>query len=248
MDNNTQSHLEDFLSGPDSDDEVFKAIIAIIASIIDVESALAAGLVNAVIDKDALIAEWATGVMSRVQDINAYTAERVAKIIIDGLSENQSVEQIAAEVRSLFSNMSKSRAITIARTESLGASNFAQFQVYTIAGTPFKRWIATMDEKTRDSHASTHNQLRTMNEPFDVDGSPMMFPGDPEGPAKEVINCRCALVPEYAPDRSIWSSEKIKYIVASYDTRFLRNVGLLTEAMRGQFNRQRDGVLRIIGA
>jgi hypothetical protein len=32
-----------------------------------------------------------------------------------------------------------------------------------------------------------------MDEKFKVGDAELMFPGDPEGPADEVINCRCAV-------------------------------------------------------
>jgi hypothetical protein len=85
-----------------------------------------------------------------------------------------------------------------------------------------------------------------MTEPFDVAGTPMMFPGDPSAPAREVINCRCVLLPEYMPDRSIWSIEKTKHIVNSYDQRYLRGVSELTSNMRVVFKSQLEAVLRFL--
>jgi hypothetical protein len=32
-----------------------------------------------------------------------------------------------------------------------------------------------------------------MDEPFTVGGASLMYPGDPAGPAEEVINCRCCV-------------------------------------------------------
>jgi hypothetical protein len=37
-----------------------------------------------------------------------------------------------------------------------------------------------------------------MDEPFIVGESELMYPSDPEGPAEEVINCRCAVL--YNPE------------------------------------------------
>jgi len=34
-----------------------------------------------------------------------------------------------------------------------------------------------------------------MNEPFLVGGASLMYPGDPNGPASEIINCRCVARP-----------------------------------------------------
>ena len=54
-----------------------------------------------------------------------------------------------------------------------------------------KRWVATLDSRTRP----THRQLD--GEAADVEGkfpNGCRFPGDPQGPAAEVWNCRCTLV------------------------------------------------------
>ncbi|PJF20565.1 MAG: hypothetical protein CUN56_15525, partial [Phototrophicales bacterium] len=61
-----------------------------------------------------------------------------------------------------------------------------------------KRWIATADDRTRDSHIAAH--LATLENPiplkqaFRVGNSQLMYPLDPMGEAKETINCRCRMV------------------------------------------------------
>jgi len=47
----------------------------------------------------------------------------------------------------------------------------------------------------RDSHIEVHGDVVPLNEPFLVDSSEMMHPGDPNGGPEEIINCRCAVVP-----------------------------------------------------
>ena len=246
LDETTIKHVKDFLTDEDSDEEVLAAILAVIVGAMSAELAIAGSLVNTTLDLDQLVANWSTTLASRVSSINRLTANTVADIIASGIKDEASLEQIIADVERLFASYGRTRAITIARTEILGATNYTAFNVYTAAGTPFKRWVAIIDERTRDSHASTHEQLRPMPEPFDVQGVEMMFPGDPSAPAKEVVNCRCVVLPEYMPDRSIWSVEKTKHIVNSYDMRYLRGVSELTSNMRGVFQRQLESVLRFL--
>lgn len=70
-----------------------------------------------------------------------------------------------------------------------------------------KRWIATADKRTRESHLRIHAETRVkpipINEPFvlrDSQGSAeLMFPVDPSAPPRFTINCRCrmaTIVPE----------------------------------------------------
>jgi hypothetical protein len=57
----------------------------------------------------------------------------------------------------------------------------------------------------------THGDVVPVDEPFSVNGSELMYPGDPAGPASETINCRCTVatvIPELE-DTSLVSDEKI---------------------------------------
>lgn len=60
-----------------------------------------------------------------------------------------------------------------------------------------KQWIATLDKKTRDTHAILDGQLREIEEPFEVGPYEIMFPRDPEAAPEMRCNCRCTLGWEY---------------------------------------------------
>ena len=53
-----------------------------------------------------------------------------------------------------------------------------------------KQWLATKDERTRDSHAHLDGEIRKWNERF---SNGLRYPQDPQGEAAEVYNCRCAM-------------------------------------------------------
>jgi hypothetical protein len=95
------------------------------------------------------------------------------------------------------------RAETIARTETTRVLNTARQEtterVIEESGIPeddvVRTWAATDDNRTRDTHAAMDGQERGLNEPFESpSGATLMFPGDPEAPADETINCRCAVL------------------------------------------------------
>ena len=46
-------------------------------------------------------------------------------------------------------------------------------------------------EISRQGVCQGDGQHRQKDKPFDVGGYPLMFPGDPKGPARETINCYC---------------------------------------------------------
>ena len=54
-----------------------------------------------------------------------------------------------------------------------------------------KQWDSTLDTRTRESHQAVDGEIRELDKPF---SNGLMFPGDPDGAAAEVINCRCALL------------------------------------------------------
>ncbi len=57
-----------------------------------------------------------------------------------------------------------------------------------------KMWITMEDEKVRPTHAAVHRNVVRKDAFFVVGGYPMLHPGDPSAPPKEVINCRCVMV------------------------------------------------------
>lgn len=91
------------------------------------------------------------------------------------------------------------RAEMIARTESLRVVSEARQEAARqllshIGASPdqVKRtWIATHDKRTRDSHRHMDGQVvYGLDTPFTTpSGHKLQYPGDPSGPAEEVINC-----------------------------------------------------------
>jgi hypothetical protein len=87
------------------------------------------------------------------------------------------------------------RALRIARTEIMTASNAGSMEGAKATGEALEKfWIATYDNRTRDTHLVIEAQNpKMMNETFQVGAYQMQHPGDPAGGAEEVINCRCAI-------------------------------------------------------
>jgi len=94
------------------------------------------------------------------------------------------------------------RAETIARTETIKVLNVARQEATTqiVEETGIdpsnvkRRWMATLDARTRDDHAEMDGQEVGMNEPFtSPSGTELMYPGDPSAPVEEIINCRCVV-------------------------------------------------------
>jgi len=89
------------------------------------------------------------------------------------------------------------RREAIARTETIRASNAGSFELYRHAQVPKKEWLATGDDRTRDTHMEANGQVVAVEAPFIVGGYQMMYPGDASlgAPPEEYIFCRCTVLP-----------------------------------------------------
>ena len=115
---------------------------------------------------------------------------QVSRSIATGMTYAQTAKALEGYTRIGYNN-----AIRIARTEGhriqTTATMDAMKSAKDIGADVVKQWDATLDKRTRDSHAKVDGEIREIDKPF---SNGLMFPGDPDGEAGEVINCRCALL------------------------------------------------------
>jgi len=135
-----------------------------------------------------------------------------------GIQEGLALERVRDEIQLILTASGtpywRNRAMTVARTETIGAVNAGVFrsaqQEAEVRGdpAPFKQWISTVDDRTRPTHKAADKQRTLLSEPFRVGGANLMFPGDPRGPANEVINCRCSLLPVVLGETIDWTDRQ----------------------------------------
>jgi SPP1 gp7 family putative phage head morphogenesis protein len=109
-------------------------------------------------------------------------------IIENGIKNNLTSFDISKQLRQFYDESEKWKAMRVARTEVGSASNKAQHEAAKQAGATRKVWIGTMDDRIRDTHAEMNGEEASINEPY---SNGLMFPCDPSGEAKEVLECRC---------------------------------------------------------
>lgn len=138
-----------------------------------------------------------------VQEANSYTKEEITDSIVDGvqdalsegLATGDAIKTIASRIDDFYSFAVDSRSTRIARTEIIGASNAGTYEGMKQAGVENKEWLATKDDKTRETHQDLDGTVVPMDDSFiSSDGSKLDFPGDPEADPSEIINCRCTLI------------------------------------------------------
>ncbi|WP_338749804.1 phage portal protein [Bacillus sp. FJAT-52991] len=125
--------------------------------------------------------------------ISAFSIERLKVVIGDSVAAGETIQDTAKRIQNLYGEeFSKERALTIARTEVISASNYGNRMGAKATGLELnKTWLSAGGDRTRDTHKAANGQTREMDELYDVGGAKAMFPGDPSLPAKERVKCRC---------------------------------------------------------
>ena len=130
----------------------------------------------------------------KIQQITTTTREQIMAQIAIGQAEGLGQREIAKIISNNAPTIGRQRGALIARTETHGAGNYGAKKQAESTGLNMRReWIAASGERTRSSHNAADGQTVGMDEPFTVGDAKLMFPGDPAGPADEIINCRCAV-------------------------------------------------------
>ena len=116
--------------------------------------------------------------------------------VLQGILQGESMDEIAKRLSDVI-GMNESAAIRNARTMVTGAENKGRQDSYARAESDGiilkKRWISTLDSRTRDAHLELNGQEREQDKPFSNDIGLIMFPGDPGAHPSNVYQCRCTM-------------------------------------------------------
>lgn len=144
---------------------------------------------------------------NRLRNVGNTLWNQIRKKVTTSIETGNGREALKKELESL-AKFSEYRADTIARTETSGAYNNGNFvgeQALGQYGPVEKVWIASLDDRTRQTHLnvwqSSLRQPVPFNKPFTVGATTMMIPHAPGAPAGEVVNCRCYYDALYVGDR-----------------------------------------------
>jgi len=127
----------------------------------------------------------------KIVDINERVRDRVRDKLRHAQQSNQTVNELQESIYGVMQD-SRARSLMIARTETMQASNGMEFESYKAAGVEKHMWLAALDEVTRDSHIQAMAQGPVpLGQVF---SNGLLYPGDENAPAEEVVNCRCTLM------------------------------------------------------
>ncbi len=123
---------------------------------------------------------------------NAKIRDQIMQGVVRGKDAGQVTKAIAKEM-----NIAASKACRIVRTETHRAQNQGSLDSYTEAykkGVLIQKvWVATLDDRTRDSHRVMDGQVVEVYEDFIMPGDIKASAPGLSGSASGDINCRCTI-------------------------------------------------------
>ena len=125
----------------------------------------------------------------------AYGKKQITASVTSSILQGLSIKHMADGLQKRITTMSRDSAIRTARTAVTGAQNAGRMDSYAAAekmGIKLKKeWLATLDARTRHSHAMLDGEQVAQDKKF---SNGCRFPGDPQGPPWEIYNCRCTMI------------------------------------------------------
>lgn len=164
------------------------------------------GITKTLFDTRPYVQNWLHDRQNKMSHTPQEVFSAVKQLIHAGQNNGASVPDVTKQISELLdvtaTDTWKNRAVTVARTELLSAYNGGAYDAFKMIaeGNPVdtyqKRWLATLDGRTRPDHVTADMQVVPFSLPFTVGGHHMMHPGDDTAPADQVINCRCTFLME----------------------------------------------------
>lgn len=150
---------------------------------------------------DSSLTSYTEATTALLNAVGDQLAAEASLTLAEGLNAGEGLEQLKARLAAVFdtdgTQLGDSRARRIAVTEATRAFNagtLAAAQALTGPDRPLvKQWLTRNDERVRPTHRNANGQIQLLDDPFDVGGTPMLYPGDPTAPANETVNCRCVM-------------------------------------------------------
>lgn len=124
----------------------------------------------------------------------AWNSRKINSALTQGILQGESIDKIAGRLARI-PEMNAGAAIRNARTMMTAAENEGRLDSFERAAEMGielqKTWIATLDDRVRESHAELDGESVPIDEPF---SNGLMYPADPSGDPEEVYNCRCTMI------------------------------------------------------
>lgn len=143
------------------------------------------------------------------------TAQRIKtelhETILEGLNNNEGIEQIVDRVRDVFKGeLQESQVRRIAVTEAHTAVSHGRVELMKSQGVKKHEWLSARDAHVRESHQAVDGEVVEIGAQF---SNGCRYPGDPDAPPEETVNCRCVAIPvDDALERFADETERVAHL------------------------------------
>jgi len=133
----------------------------------------------------------------KIMGVGGTVRDQLNTSLAAGIEAGETHDQLAARVKEVFNKLADGEARRVAQTEVNLAYNDARHQAMSDAGIEYKAWLSSHGPNVRPAHAMAEmdyvDDPIPLDEPFNVGGEKLMFPGDDSLGASpgNIINCQC---------------------------------------------------------
>lgn len=131
-------------------------------------------------------------VVNGVKD-KAWNRTKIANCVTQGIIQGESIQRIAERIARDTASQNMDAMVRYARTAMTGAQNAGRMEMlHEAQGMGIKvkkKWLATLDSRTRDAHRNLDGQVQEVDYPFQSDLGPIDYPGDFHAHPANVWNC-----------------------------------------------------------
>lgn len=121
--------------------------------------------------------------------------------ITQGIIQGESLSKISKRVSTSLAGKNENLMKTFAKTGMTQAQNSGRLERMekgkALGIDVKKKWVATLDSRTRYSHRELDGQIVDTDEDFKTEGYTIAYPGDPQAHPSLVYNCRCAITSSF---------------------------------------------------
>ncbi|MCM3206399.1 phage minor head protein [Paenibacillus illinoisensis] len=153
--------------------------------------------------KNKAAKEFVKEIRSLVPDMNQSSTDTLLRSFEKAIEEGNTPSEralLVQEISALAATgedgpFSMQRAQRISRTMSTAAANGGKLEGWKQSAiAKGKKWRSAAGTRTRKTHRKANGQVVDLDQQFKVGNSKLMYPGDPAGSPKEIVNCRCTMI------------------------------------------------------
>jgi hypothetical protein len=154
------------------------------------------------IDDPRIVKYWENRAKMFSKTVSKTVFNNLKQTLTEGIKAGESLQALKLRVAGVYDiSASSAKVLTVTRTETAGLMNGVRNEMFELQGFEKKIWSTSGDEDVRTDHV-IFGRAGAVDKSFDYAtiatvalGGSLLHPGDPNGVAGQIINCRCCETP-----------------------------------------------------